>query len=276
MNNSKFNLNNKYINTTAFLIFLIAIIYFIYNIYIRLPIVHPELVLTFPKLLNHPGEGFIEGLYKKTFNLQIVEFGGYRPRLLAFLIGYIEPNLIVAVNDYFPDWGIRQPFQYLGFGLLIFVGQKTIQILFPLIPLSSRLLTASSVLFFFNIQTSLYYFHGRSAKVLAFAACLYLINHFLMNKTTYLSFKKNLPYYLLSSLGLFLLATLDEAFLALLALLAAISLVISASERRINNAATTYILTLIIYFIFYVSIGRFLFEFFTPTPLREHTHTIFV
>ena len=263
------NGESKFINRVLWALVFIFSVVVIANIVVEKPIVHPELLHTMPQLVNHGDESFIEGLYVKTFDLNIVEGGGYRPRALGFLIGYVEANLIVHINK-FIEWGIRQPFIYIG-AIIFLVGiALLISLLFPAISRPASALIGISFLFFANVQTSLYVFHGRSAKVLAFSATLLLLYYFFKHKDKIET--KNYAYIALLSVCFFILSTLDEMVFMALLCLTGISIVVSIIRKKINYVTIIFFISCLIYVSYYLWWGRAIFEHFTTIELLTHVH----
>ena len=259
------------LGTTTFL----YLCFCIYNFVVRPPIIHEELMITMPKLVNKADESFLAGLFQKTFNLEIVEDAGYRSRALGYLVGYIEPNLIVKINEVFPAWSVRQPFLYVGMFLGFLICAKLIRGLFPTISRYGGLFAASSLLFFANLQTGLYIVNGRSAKVLLLPACLFLAYYFIKNIETYIDVSlKKLSYLALSSCGVFVLMTLDEQVLAAVCCMTVSAFIISVLQRRVNVVSVIYFAASALYATFHLWWGRAIFQIFTPTSLVTNIHNI--
>jgi len=75
---------------------------------------------------------------------------------------------------------------------------------------------------------------------------------------------------------LFLLQTLDEQLIALIAFLATGALLVAVVERKIRPSTVIFPLSALLYVIYHLYMGRWLFEHYTPGGLRtkDHPHDI--
>ncbi len=79
------------------------------------PIINPEFIKTFNFMIT---PSLQKDIYK-IFNLTVTEESMYRPRVLSFLLQYIDSSFIVVMNKVFPIWGARLVWNYISVVLIV-------------------------------------------------------------------------------------------------------------------------------------------------------------
>ncbi len=242
---------------------------YLYNFFTLPPLVHAETFITFPQLANSPAEGFWANLPEKSFDLARIENGGYRPRALGFVIGYMDTNLMMHLNESIPNWGPRLPFTLLAAFLLVFSVFRITRTFFPTLPMEAALLAGCSFLFFQNFEVATF-LYLRSAKVICPAVCLLLIDYYLRTRENG-SVKALSPGALLSGLLIFIASTLDEQVLAVVFFLFVFSLFFRIKNKEASAPFYTLSISLVLYLIFYFLLGPALFGAYTDS-INPHHH----
>lgn len=253
----------------------IAVILIYFGFYmIKQPIVDEEVR---PNVTNNlipwevkKGDNFIKAMITRPFNLNITELGQYRPRYMAFLIQFLDENMFFKVTRLIPFFGNRQPFYIIAMFLTVLSMFYFIKSVWKKCPNGLNLFISSSILMFQNYQVATYW-RARSAKLLALSACIFLISYILNNLETKMEKKK--WKYLLLSIPIFLLMTLDEQVLAVGALLLGLSVLFSIINKKLNLSTVIMALSCALYGSFHLWWGKALFKHFTGS-LTKHGHTI--
>lgn len=267
-------LESKTFNIICFTIGIIIIgIYFGFYMF-KQPIVDEEVR---PEYNNNlvlfevqKGENFLKEMIKKSFDLNITEFGQYRPRYLAFLVQFLDENIFFKVTRFIPFFGNRQPFYIIAMFLTVLSMFYFIKSVWKKCPSGFNLFISSSILMFQNYQVATYW-RARSAKLLALSACIFLITYILNNLEVKMEKKKWKR--LLISIPIFLLMTLDEQVLAVGALLLGLSVLFSIINKKLNLSSAIMTLSCVLYGSFHLWWGKALFKHFTGS-LKKHGHTI--
>lgn len=250
---------------------LFVVLYVIY--YLNLPhVFHAENYNDFPKFLNKSDESFWKNLLYKTFDLGMIEGGGYRPRALAFGWQYIETNFVIWLNQYLPCWNLRLPFILFCIPLSIYEFGKLGDLCIKKNGKIFGWFLGAAILFLPSFQVSTYWFL-RSAKLITPFLGICLIVHNFVIDNDILRTKKNIIKELLWSIGLFVLCTFDEQLLLTILFLDGIFFLRSLKEKKIKIRFLTFSFSLIQYILFYCLWGKWLFEKYTSIPIVEHGQT---
>lgn len=241
--------------------------------YLRLPhVFHAENYNDFPKFLNDPSESFLKNLLYKTFDLAMIEGGGYRPRALAFGWQYIETNFVALLNHYLPFWKLRLPFILFCIPLSIYGFGKLGDLYIKKNGKIFGWFIGSTILFLPSFQVSTYWFL-RSAKLITpFLGICLIVQYFVIDNDILIT-KKNIIKEFLWSIGLFALCTFDEQLLLTILFLNGIFFLRSLKAKKIQIRLLTYSFALIQYIFFYCCWGKWLFNNFTSIQIVEHGQT---
>lgn len=240
-------------------------------------VLHPEAIIDISHFIQGGMHGF-KDFIAKSFDLNMIEWSCYRPRLLAFMIQYLDIKLWMSLNSYGIHIGGRFLLALLSVPLLLFGVNLILRNLFSDMTLWERLFIASGLLFVEQyIVASLLFL--RSAKVLSSAVCIFLIGW------TIDSYVANRKYSIIEIVAISfifsMVVTIDEQVIAFLFILTIgcfgerVYLFVR-NEHNVNKS-TLFILigSCLSYAIYYLWWGRLLFAYFTGTELLEHPHTFY-
>ena len=260
---------------------------FFFNIFNQTVIIHPETYDTFARQF-HPGAVFSE-LIPTIFNKVNFEGLGYRPRVMSFLIDYININALPLLNRIFPFWGMRLVFNVIAVPLSIFSVYLLLNHFFKTMPLGIKLFLSVLPLFSGSFQWEIGNFY-RTSKFLVVPLCLFLLYYFLKKSHVSLSDgrfeKKDIPK-LLAAVFLVSLCTIyDEYLVAVVVYFSFAAILLSVIKRQLYSNAVVFTSAGVFYLFWYLVIGRFLFGMFTgvhvyydyvpifvPMEMGEHIHT---
>lgn len=216
------------------------------------------------------GESFLKEMIKKPFNLNITEFGQYRPRYMAFLVQFLDENIFLKTTRLVPIFGNRQPFYIISMFLTVISMVYFIKSIWKKCPNGLALFISSTLLLFQNYQVATYW-RARSAKLLALSACIFLIAYIINHLEINLEKGKLKKVWL--AIPIFLLMTLDEQVLAIGALLLGLSVLFSIINKKVNLSSVIMAVSCTLYASFHLWWGKALFKHFTGT-IKKHGHTI--
>jgi len=258
------------INVILFLLSCLLVILFFQQYFSFEPMIHPETYITFPLQIKTESN-VIKQCIPTIFNLDNFEGGAYRPRLMSFLIDYININALPVLNKLFPFWGMRLIFNVISILLSIIAVYLLINNIFKTMPIGLKSFLSVFPIYFVNIQSGMGIFY-RTSKFLVVPLCLFLLHYFLKNfKTSYDTkkyFKLFLPIILM-----FLCTIYDEQLVLCILYFSFISILLSVIYKQIHNNTIVFTGSLVLYLIWYQIIGRYLFTVFTPHVLTQHIHT---
>ena len=266
--------SSKAFNYICLILGILIIVLYMYLYSVKQPIVDEEVR---PEVTNNlipweikDGDNVFTSFVSKTFDLNITEYGQYRPRWLAFAIQFVDENIFLNVVRLVPSFGNRLPFYYLAALLTVVAGYYFLRVIWKKGPKGLQLLLSTSLIMFQNYQVTTYW-RARSAKLLAVAAVIFLIA-FTINHMDSRVIKKNLKYLLLC-IPIFILMTLDEQVLAMGFALCLFTYLFCIINKKINLLAIIYSLACGLYISFYEWWGKSLFIYFTG-GYQKHGHTI--
>ena len=157
---------------SGFLFFL-----FFYNFFTTPPIIHYETYVTFVRQMRS-GTNVITDLIPTVFNKFNFEGGGYRPRVMSFLVDYININTLPVLNNIFPFWGMRKIFSVIAVPLTVLSVYLLLNYFFKTMAVGVKLFFSVVPLFFtFYIQGMLHFY--RTSKFLVVPVALFLLYYFL-------------------------------------------------------------------------------------------------
>ena len=267
-------INSKAFNYVCLILGIFIIVFYMYLYSVKQPIVDEEVR---PEVTNNlipwevkDGDNVLTSFVSKTFNLNITEYGQYRPRWLAFATQFVDENIFLHVVRAVPSFGNRLPFYYLAALLTVIACFYFFRVIWKKGPKGLQLLLSTSLIMFQNYQVTTYW-RARSAKLLAVSAVIFLIA-FTINHMDSRVIKKNLKYLLLG-IPIFILMTLDEQVLAIGFALCLFTYLFCILNKKINLMAIIYSLACALYISFYLWWGKSLFIYFTG-GYQKHGHTI--
>ena len=217
----------------------------------------------------HDGENILN-VFTKAFDLKITELGQYRPRYLAFLIQGIEENIFFRLTRAWPAWGNRNPFYPIAAILLVISVAYFIRAVWKKCPRSFAFFIGACIPLYQSFQVATY-LRARSAKLFVAATVVFLMGYFFKHLSEV--FEKNKWYKLLIAIPIFVLMTLDEQVLALVVALAALGILISIINKKINLNSIIFSISTVIYASYHLFWGKMLFRHFTG-ELAKHGHAI--
>lgn len=232
--------------------------------------VHFGFVRTTPGYLLKPAESLFPNAIEYGFNLEITEYGYYRPRFLSMFLECLDANLSFKFHKIYPELGIKLPsyafsivatvasfvwfwkntFKKDGYGIAVIGGAS---------------------LLYFDVFINTSFMVLRGGKFLATAAGLICITFFLRYLKTKFS-ARNIGACVSVACILLLLATLDEQITALIFFLTAVALIAGCTENTLSSSAVIFMFTSINYCLYYVYWGRLLFDKFTPGGIKVEKH----
>jgi hypothetical protein len=260
------------LDTTLAVLGLAFTAYFLYAWLFFPSWVHVEFYQTAHGHLLRPGQGFFSNLLEDVFNLNIGEGGLYRPRALSFFIQYLDTNLSFQFYRAYPQLGVKLPSYALSIIATVASFVWFWRSLFPKSGYGVALIGGASLLYY-DVYINTSFMALRGGKFLAAATGIFCITIFI---------RRHQRDFALSRLGLcfgisfllFLLATLDEQVVALIIAIAVATMIIGLAEKRVSQATVIFALSAVIYCVYYLFIGRWIFDKFTPggISLSPHYH----
>lgn len=246
-----------------------AIIFFLYFYYYFTftPIIHPD--MTQLNFANKPNESFFLNM-KKTFDLTMIENGYYRSRAFGYFINYIDVNLQVFFIKYFRCTSMYLPFYTVSAALLVCSYTRLLKFTFSPWTTATCFFMSCTILFFTNYQVSTYVYL-RSAKLLTPSIGIFILTYTLKsieNKVHTTSTIKIIT----SSLILFILMTIDEQIVALCFALTGLTLAYCLFNRQVTRIFYILFSACIFFVLWQAIFGVYVFQYFTPVPLRKHPH----
>lgn len=260
------------INISLIIFSIVLVILFFYHFFSFVPMIQPETYDTLPLQIKSGSLNIINELIPTIFNLDNFEGGMYRPRVLSFLIDYININSISFLNTIFPFWGLRLPFNMISILLLIIGSYSFLNKLFKKFSFGIKLFFSVVPIYFINIQTSMGTFY-RTSKFLVVPLTLFLLIYFFDNFQTITINRRVIIKAICSAFLIFLCTIFNELLVACILFLCFSSLVLSFFRKQLSINAITFIAALILYFLWYFVLGKILFGIFTPHPLLKHVHS---
>lgn len=265
-------INSNIFNKMCFALGIILILIYFGFYFIKQPIVDEEVVAVnnFKPWIVSKDESFIKSMIEKPFDLKITEYGQYRPRYLAFLTQFLDENIFVIITRLIPFFGNRQPFYILAAFLTVLSFYYFLKNVCKSLPKGFSFFISSSILLFQNYQVATYW-RARSAKLLAISATVFLISFVIKNID--FNFEKKDYKKLFLSIPLFLIMTLDEQVLALVAFLTLLSYIFILLNKKISLVSVINTISCFIYLTYHLWWGKAIFRHFTGL-LQRHGHTI--
>lgn len=265
-------INSKNLNAAAWICgWLFFCIYF-FILFVSPLVVHEEILLTFVPMLKSGDVSILQDAIAKSFNLLPIENGAYRPRILTFLIHYMDVNSSLWLTRVFPAWNMHFPMVFISDFLLLYFAYKILCLTPPPRKNQNRgiaFLMAVSLLFTPALFTTNLIIL-RSGKIMEAAVSLALLYVFLRMLIS--NAKYRTPVLALIILLLFFGMTSGEQAVAMAAFLFALSLAISAIKRKIQASAWLFGSLCLLYLLWHLAIGPIIFQHFTPQPIVPHPH----
>lgn len=260
---------NQLILYTGF--FLIIINFFLWAV--LPPWIHFEVYQTVPGYLLEDNESFFKNFFQKVFNLNTTELGYYRPRVLSFILQYMDANIGRALYKNFSVLGLKFPGYFISLISLVASVIYFWRTIFPKSSLGFCLIAASGFMNFeIYLNTSAQVL--RSGKLLTPAIGIFFIAFFLKYC------RKEIPLNtqsIMKSTGiaftLFILSTTDEQLIILLFFLMCCSVLHTIAFRKNYRITVMLMASVVLYLIYYLVIGRLLFNYYTPGGvIFKHPH----
>ncbi len=265
--------NNK--KNIIFGVLAIFIIFFYIYIYIYTKgVLHPESLYDISNFMSEGGMHGFKDFIKKSFNLNMIEHSFYRPRLLGFMIQYLDIKLWYVLNSHGLHIGGRFLFTLLAIPLTLLGGYFLIHQFYPRMIIGKKLFVASSFLMVEQYIVSSILFL-RSAKVISPAVSLCITALFIYCYKKKFEFSTFVIFMI--SFVLSILITIDEQCIYIILVLLGgqiFEFLYSLFKKQKMNCILLYILfaTCILYVNFYFGWGRTLFSYFTKSELHAHPH----
>jgi hypothetical protein len=250
---------------SCFLFFLFFQRYFSFE-----PLIHPE-AQTFIQLQIKKESDVIKQCIPTIFNLDNFEYGFYRPRLMAFLIDYININALPILNKLLPFWSMRLIFTVISIILSIVAIYLLINYFFRKMPFGMKLFLSVFPIFFVSVQIGMGIF-DRTSKFLVIPLCLFLLYYFLKYYKVNFEIKSTLRLFL-SVFLIFLCTIYDEQLVLCILYFTFASISLSVIYKKLNSATIVFSASLFLYFLWHNIIGKYLFSVFTPHELFPHGHS---
>jgi hypothetical protein len=269
------NINNnisipQYLNIFFIILSFSLIMLFFYQYFIAHTIfIHPETYGTLPLQMKESSEIFKQCI-PTIFNLDNFEGGAYRPRIVSFLVDYINVNSLPILNKLFPFWSMRPVFTVIAILLSIFAMFVLLNNFFKKIPVGIKLFLSVFPIYFINVQAGLGIYY-RTSKFLVIPFALFILNYFYKYFDSYFS-KKGIPGVLIAVILLFLSTLHDEQLVFVVFFFCCLSLLYSFIFKKLHNNTVVFATTFIFYLFWYFCLGRYLFSIFTPHPFFKHVH----
>lgn len=211
------------------------------------------------------------GVLRTCFDLATVEGGGYRPRLLAFLIQYYDVEGWILLNR-LTEWGGHYPFVLVGIPFLVVGGYCTLNKICGEEYKACNFLIASLFLFEPQYLVTTFLF-CRTAKLLTvgFGICVSVFLWKLKldrGSRLWRYFKEVSASFVIS-----LLCTEDEQLLIIMVVLASIFVIDTFNNKNSWAKVRICFESLVFYEIYYKWWGRILFEKYTTVQIVPHFHT---
>ena len=272
--NENISTSYKVINYIFWGLGIIIVLFYLFMFFYKQPLVNEEVL---PDVTNSlipwevkEGESFIKAILTRPFDLKITEYGQYRPRYLAFLVQFLDENTFLSIVRTFPAWGNRLLFYIIAMFLTVFSTYYFIRSFYKKLPKGVSFFVASTIIIFQNYQVTTYW-RARSAKLLALPACIFLLTYALKNLN--INFEKKNWKKLFLAIPVFILMTLDEQVLALVAMILAFAILVSIINKKVNIISPIYFIACILYASFHLWWGKALFLKYTGS-YTPHGHTI--
>ena len=248
-----------------------AISLYLYDWFMYPGIFHTEVAIDLPNFFKRGMNG-ANNLLATIFDLNTIEGGYYRPRILAFLIQYYDIKWWDMLNKHLP-WGGHWPMVVPATILFVFGAQYWIKCIDKTISLQKAFGLGGLLLFLPHYIAGSFLFL-RTAKLFVVGISFILIGLFFHNEEDEIC-KSDLPSALARGFGISLLCTIDEQILGVVVMLASILGIRLIKKRSVNNG---YFISLasatIFYFVFYFTWGRWLCQYYTPGLRPEHPHDL--
>ena len=234
-------------------------VFYFYFIFSQTAAIHPETYHTFARQLR-PG-AFIRELIPAVFNKVNFEGLGYRPRVMSFLVDYINVNSVVVLNRIFPFWGMRLLFNVISVPLTVFAFYRLLDYFFKTMPAGLKLFLSVLPLFSasFMLEAGGFY---RSGNHLSGPLSLFLLYYFFKNSGVSFE-KKNIRRLLLPVFLVFLCTLFSEQLLAVTVYFAFSAVLLSVIKRKVYCNAVVFTGAAVCFLFWFHAAGRYLFGIFT-------------
>lgn len=211
----------------------------------------------------------IKDFIAKIFDMRVIERtnqgGAYRPRILAFAVQYTDIKLWILFNR-ITNFGARWPLSILASLFLVSGCSGIIRFLFPSLGKAESFLFGACFLYVPQFVASSFLFL-RSAKVLSPAVAVWIIAWFLKNM------KKRNSLDILWGIVISMLLTLDEQLIGVVGIMLGYSILLFLFQKTHRNNIRVAVYSLLSYFLFYFTWGRWLCMYFSGGVLVRHPHS---
>ena len=238
----------------------LAVLYF-YFIFSQTAVIHPETYHTFARQLRQGV--FIRELIPVVFNMVNFEGLAYRPRVMSFLVDYINVNSVAALNRIFPFWGMRLVFNVISVPLAVFSVYLLLDYFFKTMPVGVKLFLSVLPLFSASFMTEVGSFY-RSANHLLAPLSLFLLYYFLKNSGVFFE-KRNILKLTLPLFLVFLCTVFNEQLVAIIVYFAFAAVLLSVIKKRVYSNAVVFSGAVVCFLFWFHVAGRRLFGMFTTT-----------
>lgn len=263
---------DKLFERAVFFIDAVLLLLYSYILFSKPFLLHPEIALTFDPMVE-AGKGFIA----KIFNMCIIEQGLYRPRLVCFIIHYVDCNFMMFLshftNKFILLFSFFSGYIYVGALYLLFKRllpntKKAYLLLFSILPIFTHAWLTSTMTL------------CRSSKLLTPAVVVVVYNFWLKHKD-----EEKQPAWKTAAYALLLFAgmLMDEQVILFSAFLLGYSILLRAIKKiRAENAVSVPAagkpvmavlgIASVLYVFWHKVLGRILFSKFTPMVMQPHRH----
>lgn len=206
----------------------------------------------------------------KIFNLSVTEQGYYRPRVISFLLQYIDSKFLLFMTKVYPQWGARLIGYYFSILMIILASFYLTTVLFPKNNFWFKLLLAMMPLTWLNMHWTLLV-TLRSGKLLCVAGVIYIFTIFIKaEKRDFNVLHGNTLLFYVIMFNLFCLV--DEQCISMLLLFTCCSLFYVLIDKNIHTFVLYGGCALALYFVQYHTFLKSVFSQFTPNFSSTHPH----
>ncbi|MBA3536118.1 MAG: hypothetical protein H0T84_05840 [Tatlockia sp.] len=209
----------------------------------------------------------------KIFDSSETELGYYRPRVISFLLQYIDSHFFLFMTKVYPKWGGRLIGYYFSIFMIILSSFYLVKTLIPAQNFAFRLLLAIPPLTWINTQGTILV-SLRSAKLLCIAAIIYMFTLLIKSEKWSFDFLHYRALFFHSILFT-LFCLVDEQIISFLVLFTAYSIFMYFCDKKDLRSFVFYGgLSLIIYTLLFHTLLKTIFSHFTPNFKPTHLHTL--
>lgn len=244
---------------------LFALVFFVIRWFVGPNIFHIELLDDIPHFLQGNITG-IKDYISKIFNLQMIESGCYRPRLLGFAVQYADIKIWMALNTIGIPLGGRWLFTIFALVIIFLAARKVCINILDTKNWNYIFLMAAIFVYVPQYIAGSYIFL-RSAKVLSPAIGALLIAVLCKER------KNNNAQELIIAILCTILITMDEQLIAVVMAMLGYGIINFIFSKTHKRNILFSVEVLILYFIYHTLIGKWIFAYFTPGGLKTHPHS---